>query len=344
MYDFQLLSDTVKTIKIPTKIDEIIEARESYDSNAFYIECTGESRLEEIIVESGNSEFWSRDGVLYEGHVLAFYPPKKKDTEYIVPEDVSEIASRAINNQKYLKSVTITKNVELIQKDALPDTLEYLYIHTIEPIVDNITDEYFPSIFNRIAYMPKAKTIHCIENSEAHAFYKNNISFYENLVVLKDEFIKKDDGRWYCYRGGVIDVSSNYDSMSIYARDLVKYKDKWFYTIRGVWSKKTLLYEHEYKWFYIKNGKWSKSTTDLIKYKDKWFYIRNGKWHSTDCTLFKKKGKWFYIKNGKWCKDTAIVKYKGKRFYVKKGKIDFDYSGKKKIDGKTYKIKNGKVA
>ena len=339
MYDFQLLSNTVKTIKIPRKISEIIDGRGSHFDSDCYIKYMGKTRLEEIMVESGNRNFWSRDGVLYQGDVLCFYPPEKKDTEYIVPEQVTEIAARAINNQKYLKSVTITQNVSLIDVDSLPDTLEHLYVYTTEPLVGNIEERYFPHISNGIAYMPSTSkgTVYCIEGSEAHSFYKDNEGLYcKKLEVLKDNLVKESDGKWYYYCN---DYKMN-------SSTLVKYKGKWFYVTNGVWDKTITdkIIKYKNKDFYIKNGKWDSSVNTLIKKNGEWLGIVNGKWDTSANTLIKYKGKWFYVKNGEWCKKTAIVKYKGKRFYVKNGKVDFDFSGKKKIDGKTYKIKNGKVA
>ncbi len=360
---FRLISNTVKTIKIPKEIRGFDRHYNLED----YITCEEFTKLEEIIVEEGSGDFWSENGVLYEGYSLCYYPPAKKDVEYIIPKDIDTIEVGAIKTQNHLKSLTITQDVSLIHEDSITPTLENLYFYTVQDVATNNADYYSGDIYYGVHYMPKALngTIYCIEGSEAEIFYSKHSQYYKNLEVLRDELIKKEDGKWYFYRGGVIDVNALGNNGYV-SKKLVKYSGKWFYLEDGIWTKKDTLCEYNGKWFYIDNGKWNKNANDLIKYKEKWFYVENGKWDSTDRTLFKKNGKWFgivngkwdsstktlikykdkwfYIKNGKWCQDTAIVKYKGKRFYVKNGKVDFDYSGKKKIDGKTYKIKNGKVA
>ncbi len=351
MSRFCLFSTTVKTIKIPRGVVAFEAAYDRYQEHSYGacvgIRCEGDTQLEEIVVENGHTDFWSEDGVLYEGYSLLFYPPAKKDTEFVIPEEVNTIEHGAMYNQPYLKSLTISKDVVCIYDDAIPETLENLYYYNINNMFSHTKNEIgIP--YGEYYYVPKVPngTIYCIENTEAFSYYNEKYTderYYKNLEVLKDELIKKQDGKWYYYRGGIVDVNALADTNYV-NKTLVKYSGKWFYLEDGIWTKKDTLCEYNSKWFYIDNGKWGKTTEDLVWYKNKWFYVKNGKWDSTDRTLFKKNGKWFAVKSGKWYKDKAIIKYSGKKFYVNNGFVQFDYSGKVKVDGKTYKIKNGKVA
>lgn len=227
---FCLISDTVETIIIPNEIKTIYAAHQII-SNVYcgpdvYIHCLEGTKLKEIIVEEGNSRFWSEDGILYEGRNLCFYPPEKTEEEYIVPTIINKIKSCAMYYQKHLKNVTITENVQMIDEDAFPATIENLYFYSIQDVVSNIKDYYESEHYSGIAYMPEVPngTIYCIEGSEAASFYSKTSykeNYYKNLEVLKDELVKKEDGKWYHFRGGVIDVN---DSYSYIEPELVKYK------------------------------------------------------------------------------------------------------------------------
>ncbi len=378
--EFYLLSETVKTIKIPKEItsingidDNVLlgDDEERYYESENYppvIECPN-SPLEEIIVDSENSNYTSQDGVLFTKSMktLIYYPKYKQAERYVVPATVRRIVQSAFAEAKNLKFLTITPNVNTLGFGCIPKKgLEELRFENVslpqvgywfregeEPVT---YPKYVPDVPNTVVY--------CVEGSELYKIYEQSFEEPEGackeLIVLPEftkTLVKESDGKWYYY----------INEYKVYFNDFIKYKGVWFYIKNGVWDKSVTnrIISYKGKKFYIKNGKWNSnintlvkidgewlgiesgkwdtSTKTLIKYKGKWFYIENGKWDTSAKTLIKYKGKWFYIKNGKWCKDTAIVKYKGKRFYVKKGKIDFSYSGKKKIGGKTYKIKNGKV-
>jgi len=78
--------------------------------------------LEEIIVEEGNKKFESRDGVLFKktasGVQLSVYPANKKGTEYIIPNDVTDIGKLAFCNSKKLTGITIPNGVASIGDSA----------------------------------------------------------------------------------------------------------------------------------------------------------------------------------------------------------------------------------
>ena len=356
--EFYLMTNSVKTIIIPKEITSIDGFSEYRDSSmwdrpkepgkVYTPVFEGESQLENIIVDSENENYISKDGVLFtkNGVRLVYYPTHKADENYVVPSTVEYITRGVFAGAENLKSLTITPNVTELGYDSIPkkglDELrfentqlpEYGY-NSADPEEDEIANpKYVPDVPNTVVY--------CIEGSKLYEEYKH--SFEEPDAMCKElkalppftETLKKDtDGKWYYYN----------NDYKVKKSTLVKYKGVWFYVKNGVWDKtvNNIIVSYKGKEFYIKNGKWKSSVNTLVKVNGYWYYIKSGKWDSSIKTLTKYKGKWFYIKNGKWCKDTAIVKYKGKRFYVKSGKIDFSYSGKKKIDGKTYKIKNGKV-
>lgn len=355
--EFYIMSNTVKTIRIPKEIVDIDGEDEFLDSSMeeadrFYnyqpiFECVEGGQLEEIIVDSENPNYKSEDGVLLtkNGKRLSYYPQYKTDEKYVVPITVKYITKGVFSKAKNLKSLTITPNVIELGYNSIPkkgleelrfeNTLlpekGYWFREGEEPVTYPI---YVPDVPSTVVY--------CVKGSELYEIYEQSFEEPEGmckeliaLPEVTETLVKESDGKWYYYE----------NEYKLQKSTLVKYNCKWFYVKNGVWDKTITdkIIKYKNKDFYIKNGKWSSGVNTLVKKDGEWFGIVNGKWDSRAKTLIKYKGKWFYIKDGKWYKATAIVKYKGKKFYIKNGKVDFDYSGKKKIDGKTYKIKNGKV-
>ena len=76
--------------------------------------------LENIFVDEGNTVYASADGILFnkDQTTLITYPAGKKNTTYIIPEGVTNIASRAVYNCGYLTSVTIPRSVASIGNNA----------------------------------------------------------------------------------------------------------------------------------------------------------------------------------------------------------------------------------
>ena len=104
---FHLFSNTVEIIKIPKGITSI---KSGYDRNGnttllgdeTYFSFEGTTKLKEIIVDSENEKFMSKDGVIFSksGYTLYFYPPKKLDVEYTVPSIVGKIETGALWYQR----------------------------------------------------------------------------------------------------------------------------------------------------------------------------------------------------------------------------------------------------
>ena len=76
--------------------------------------------LENIFVDEGNTVYASADGILFnkDQTTLITYPAGKKNTTYIIPEGVTNIASCAVYNCGYLTSVTIPRSVASIGNNA----------------------------------------------------------------------------------------------------------------------------------------------------------------------------------------------------------------------------------
>lgn len=127
-----LFSDTIKTITVPggvTKIGsyafeknyslETIELPSTISSigdRAFY----DTPALKSINVHNENTNYVSVDGVLYnkDKTVLIAYPAAKTNTEFTVPNTVTEIAEAAFQGAKNLKTINLPSNLTKIGNNA----------------------------------------------------------------------------------------------------------------------------------------------------------------------------------------------------------------------------------
>ena len=93
----------LKEITLPKSLSKI-------DSRAF-MSCTS---LKEFKVDSENTSFAVKNGVLYNADfsVLVAYPAGKEDTEFTVPDTVTEINANAFAGNIYLTSVIMTDTAE----------------------------------------------------------------------------------------------------------------------------------------------------------------------------------------------------------------------------------------
>lgn len=108
LYAFENCTELVN-VTIPAGVIHLY--RKSFDR------CTN---LESITVDEDNTEFKSIDGVLYskDGKKLIFYPEGKKDSNFQVPNHVTEIDEYAFKECKFLKKVNLSNNLKYIEFGA----------------------------------------------------------------------------------------------------------------------------------------------------------------------------------------------------------------------------------
>lgn len=115
-------STNAKEIFIPKSITKILTEEQGvyggyvYSYGYFYY-CPN---LESIIVDSENQVFSSEDGVLFYKDLssLLYYPEKKANESYEIPDGIVEIFDRAFNDNEFLKSVQMPNTVKYINKSA----------------------------------------------------------------------------------------------------------------------------------------------------------------------------------------------------------------------------------
>ena len=82
----------------------------------------GAHSLKEIIVEQGNEEYYSVDGVLFSGNDLIKYPASKEGVSYSLPEGIVRISGNAFAGNKYLEELILPRLLTEILSSAFIDT------------------------------------------------------------------------------------------------------------------------------------------------------------------------------------------------------------------------------
>ncbi len=117
---------SIETVTIPDNICHI-------GASAFY----GTS-ITEFIVSDSHTMYKAIDGVLFskDGIAIVAYPPKKKDTSYVVPDGVEEIYHGCFASNTYVEDITLPEGLIYVdswafaytpvQKLEMPETVQGL--------------------------------------------------------------------------------------------------------------------------------------------------------------------------------------------------------------------------
>jgi len=100
-------STSITSFHVPKRL-------ETFDGNSFY-NCT---KLTKFTVDSGNTEYVVDNDILYTKNKVAVvrYPPGKTDRSYVMPDSVRKVGRCGFQNSTHLKSITLSKNLHLIEK------------------------------------------------------------------------------------------------------------------------------------------------------------------------------------------------------------------------------------
>lgn len=156
-----VMCSNLKTINIPDSVTAIgsyafgscaslqaIDISENVASIGDYafFDCAS---LEAINVSSGNTEYVSENGVLFnkEKTALIAYPAAKQNKEYTVPEAVTQISSDAFYNAKNLEKVTIGENIKLIGWSAFSGCESLVAIELPDKVFDIEGFAFFGSAY-----------------------------------------------------------------------------------------------------------------------------------------------------------------------------------------------------
>jgi len=156
--------------------------------------------LKEILVEDGNADYTSIDGILYSKDMTALlaYPGGKTGSEFTVESSVDSLAGYAFWGNNYLKSLTIETNV--VKLDGFGggacDNLESLTVRDDNPNYTTIDGVLYNKDTTELLLYPTGKSGYSftapstVRKIKDGAFYEcknlNAITMQDGLTVIQE--------------------------------------------------------------------------------------------------------------------------------------------------------------
>ena len=171
-------ASNLETITIPKSVKNMKAVNAKYKDTigqTFY----GCSKLKSIKVDSANTSFSSRNGILYNKKrtILIKYPARKTQKTFKVPNSVKTIRTYAFDGTKNLRKLTISKNVENIQQGGWVLSFSDTYLERID--VDSKNKKY--SSKNGVLYNKKKTKMLYYPTRSKRKSYKmpNSVEYVE---------------------------------------------------------------------------------------------------------------------------------------------------------------------
>ncbi|BCJ99893.1 leucine-rich repeat protein [Anaerocolumna chitinilytica] len=240
----------IERINIPKNITDI---------NPF--ELISLKSMEYIEVASDNSMYKSINGVLYNKDVtqLIYYPVKKKDSSYTMPDTVKKIDnSQIIIKNPYLESITLSGDLEY--KDygfSGSSSLKEINVSTKNPFYKSVEGVLYDSAMTKIIAYPYQKPgkIFIIPDSVTDA---------TGLYSIYQVFVDKGESNYYY----MVHLNPNLDTLAI-GKNVEKLVDEDYYpnTLGGFPQLKKIMVNEGNQYYCMNNGiLYDKNYTDMILY------------------------------------------------------------------------------
>lgn len=149
---FAFYQTTIESIYIPTCVKFL-------NSGAL----SGMNKLASISVSESNSIYYSNNDILYssKNKSLELYPAQKQNIEFTIPDGIVSIEMSAIENNRYLETISI------------PETVEYIGYNN----------------FNSCINLKKVNMPYSITKIEDSCFYNDNITIYGYEGTYPEKYV-----------------------------------------------------------------------------------------------------------------------------------------------------------
>ena len=319
--------EKLTTVEIGKNITEI-------DDNAF----GGCISLKAFSVDSGNTAFIAKDGVLFskDMKLLMIYPRGMNNESYVIPKGVETIGVKAFESS-CLNSITITDGVKTIGKDAfihcdglsvvvIPDSVETiergaffnscgLRSVSIGAGIKRIGPDAFSDCWDlsEVRFRGDAPSFadNVFREISPTVYYPDSASGWRSVIdndyggevnwvsyTIRRGWIK-ESGKWYFYKDDTAQTGWQ------------KIDGKWYYfdadgVMQKGWQK------IGGKWYYLNPG--GDMVTGWQKISNKWYYFSSGGVMQTGWQ--KISGEWYYFSSG-GAMQTGWQEIGGKTYYLK---------------------------
>ena len=137
--------------------------------------------LQEVVVDKGNTEFSTEDGVLFNKQktVLISFPRRRDVKEYLIPDGVQQIAEEAFRGQPYIEEIVFPDSTIAIEKRAFADCRSLREVHLGNNIKKIGIESFAYTAIERFVLTPNARFVNQHTWDGKTPFYGSKLKAFE---------------------------------------------------------------------------------------------------------------------------------------------------------------------
>lgn len=188
----------VSSLKIPTKVEqygfiyEVSECKSSFKqfpslkrlelpATIKKVDIAEIENLQEVVVDEGNTEFSTEDGVLFNKKktVLLSFPLGRNVKRYVIPSGVQQIAEEAFRGQPFIEEIVFPDSTIAIEKRAFADCRSLREVHLGKNIKKIGIESFAYTAIERFVLTPNARFVNQHTWDGKTPFYGSKLKAFE---------------------------------------------------------------------------------------------------------------------------------------------------------------------
>ena len=188
----------ITTLIIPAKVEhygfiyKVSECKSSFrqfpslkrlelPSTVIKVDIAEIENLQEVVVDKGNTEFSTEDGVLFNKQktVLLSFPRRRDVKEYLIPDGVQQIAEKAFYDQPFIEEIVFPDSTTAIEKRAFANCRSLREVHLGKNIKKIGIESFAYTSIERFVLTPNARFVNQHTWDGKTPFYGSKLKAFE---------------------------------------------------------------------------------------------------------------------------------------------------------------------
>lgn len=188
----------ITTLIIPAKVEhygfiyKVSECKSSFrqfpslkrlelPSTVIKVDIAEIENLQEVVVDKGNTEFSTEDGVLFNKQktVLLSFPRRRDVKEYLIPDGVQQIAEKAFYDQPFIEEIVFPDSTIAIEKKAFANCGSLREVHLGKNIKKIGIESFAYTAIERFVLTPNARFVNQHTWDGKTPFYGSKLKAFE---------------------------------------------------------------------------------------------------------------------------------------------------------------------
>ena len=188
----------ITTLIIPAKVEhygfiyKVSECKSSFrqfpslkrlelPSTVIKVDIAEIENLQEVVVDEGNTEFSTEDGVLFNKQktVLLSFPRRRDVKEYLIPDGVQQIAEKAFYDQPFIEEIVFPDSTTAIEKRAFANCRSLREVHLGKNIKKIGIESFAYTAIERFVITPNARFVNQHTWDGKTPFYGSKLKAFE---------------------------------------------------------------------------------------------------------------------------------------------------------------------